>query len=220
MTSYPKYLAQLDYTTADFQYLSQWWRENPIYPPILETTLIERLEPSYADPVCAFNEAEAWLVDIVRNESTFDGGRLVFSFSGDGRIGNGTLLLRDSTFFSAEDFLEQAIRIHQAAGSDRATRVVLLLDSCYSGAFLTHILHRILNELDLGLDCEYLLASSHPDEVSWESAALGHGVSIYSFSLREASIGSEIGLAGRGEIKTWGVYAGPGGYSALNQRPS
>jgi hypothetical protein len=38
-------------------------------------------------------------------------------------------------------------------------------------------------------------------------------VSTYCFSLREASIGSEIGLAGRGEIKTWGVYAGPGGCS-------
>jgi hypothetical protein len=112
-------------------------QDNPIYPPMLETTLIERLEPSYADLVCAFDEAEAWLVDIARNESTFDGGGLVFSFSGHGRVGDGTLLLRDSTFFSADDFPEQAIRIHQATGSDRAARVVLLLDSYYSGAFLT-----------------------------------------------------------------------------------
>jgi hypothetical protein len=211
--TYPKAMAQLDYTTADVEYLSHWWRSSLGYPPMLGSVLVERLEPDYADLVRAFDDAEAWLVETAEKESAFDGGGLVFSFSGHGRAEDGTLLLRDSTFFSAEDFLEQAVRIHRATCSDRPTRLVLLLDSCYSGGFLVHVLHRILNEPDLGLDCEYLLASSHPDEVSWESPALGHGVSTYCFSLREASIGSEIGVAGRSGIKTWSTYAGPEGCS-------
>jgi hypothetical protein len=58
-----------------------------------------------------------------------------------------------------------------------------------------------------------MLASSHPDEVSWEAASLGHGLSTYCFSLREAEMGSEIGIAGRGGIKTWSAYAGLEGCS-------
>jgi len=211
--TYPKFMAQLDYTTADVEYLSGWWRNDPGYPPMLGTTLVTRLEPDHGELVRAFDEAEAWLVEAARDESNFDGGGLVFSFSGHGRAGDGTLLLRDSTYFSAEDFLEQAIRIHRATGSRHPTRVVLLLDSCCSGAFLVHVVHRILHEPGLGLDCEYILASSHPDEASWESPALGHGLSTYCFSLREAAVGSEIGVAGRNEIRTWSTYAGPHGCS-------
>src|SRR5690348_1396411 len=71
MTSYPKYLAQLEYTTADVRYLSTWWNENPIYPPMKASTFVETLEPSYADLVTAFEDAGSWLAYISRNESSF-----------------------------------------------------------------------------------------------------------------------------------------------------
>jgi hypothetical protein len=77
-----------------------------------------------------------------------------------------------------------------------------------------HVVHRIATEPELGLDFEFLLASSHPDEVSWESASLGHGLSTYCFSLlRESSIGSGVAIGGRHGIKTWSAYAGPAGCS-------
>jgi hypothetical protein len=211
--TYPKLMAQLDHTTADVEYLSEWWRNEPTYPSLLGETSIERREPTYAELVQAFDEAESWLAGTAENEPSFDGGGLVFCFSGHGRAGDGTLMLRDSTYFSAEDFLEHAVRIRRATGSERPIRVVLLLDSCYSGAFLVHVVHRIRSEPELGLDTEFLLASSHPDEVSWEAASLGHGLATYCFSLREAVLGSEIGIAGRGRIKTWSAYAGPEGCS-------
>jgi hypothetical protein len=180
---------------------------------LVEDILIERQEPTYAQLVEAFDKTGAWLAEKAESDLSFDGGGLVFAFSGHGRLGDGTLVLRDSTYFSADDFLEQASRVHRTTGSVRPIRVVLLLDSCYSGAFLARVAYRIRSEPGLGLDTEYMLASSHPDEVSWEAASLSHGLSTFCFSLREAAIGADIGVAGLGGIKTWSSFAGPNGCS-------
>jgi len=211
--TYPKALAQLRHTTADVEYLSAWWKAENLYPPLRGQDQVDLREASYADIVEAFGGAGDWLSQVAREESAFDGGGLVLAFSGHGLGGDGTLQLRDSTFFSADDFLEQAAAAHRATGSSRATRIVLLLDSCYSGAFLVRVLHRVKNEPELGLDLEYLLASCHPDEVSWESAAIGHGLSTFCFSLRAASPGSDIATAGGTGIKTWTPFVGAEGCS-------
>src|SRR6266542_5190649 len=78
--TYPKVMAQLDYTTADVEYLSEWWRTDPIYRPMLEATSVERREPSYAELVQGFDDAGAWLAEMAGREPSFDGGGLVFSF--------------------------------------------------------------------------------------------------------------------------------------------
>lgn len=211
--TYPKAMAQLRHTTADVDYLSRWWRDETFYPPLLGETATERRDANYSELVEAFGKARDWLAQMARENPDFDGGGLVFSFSGHGRHGDGTLHLRDSTFFSADDFLAEVSAAHQATGSDCPTRIVLLLDSCYSGAFLVRVLYRVANEPELGLDLEYILASCHPDEVSWESAAVGHGLSTFCFSLRTASIGSDIATAGLSGIKTWSPFTGPEGCS-------
>src|SRR5207249_3210509 len=69
-------------------------------------------------------------------------------------------------------------------------RVSLVLDSCYSGAFLLDFVDCAVHKHDGLLYPFASFASAMPDEVSWEDDDLGHGLGTYCFSTRPLRIGS------------------------------
>ena len=68
----------------------------------------------------------------------------------------------------------------------RRLRVTIVLDSCYSGAFLTDFLEGCLTTHSRELMPFACRASSMHDEVSWEESELGHGLYTYCASVRPA----------------------------------
>lgn len=209
--AYPKSLAQLESTSRDVDALTRWWETSRDYPEPVARRQFTIHEATYQLLVEKFDHAVDWMrLQAEQFEDSFDGGCLVFAFSGHGRAGDGALQLAESTFFSGEDLLEQARRLHAVTG--KAPRIVLLLDSCFSGEFVLRALHGVLaNQEVLGI--EYMLASSMPDEASWEIGSLKQGRSTFCFLLQPPFIGAEIVVHPVDGVRTWSIMQGPDGCS-------
>lgn len=110
----------------------------------------------------------------------FDGGMLVFTYSGHGREGDGALWLNQNTHFDAQDFVSACLKIQDATSSERRLKLALFLDSCYSGAFLLNVLEKALHEHGDLFYPDYFFAASMPDEQAWEVPAVEQGVATYS----------------------------------------
>ena len=125
----------------------------------------------------------------------------------------GLCALDDSTYLSADDLIDTCLEIQQASRSPGPLRLSLILDSCYSGAFLLRALERILHEHRGQLRPDYLFAASMPDEVAWELPVLNHGLATYCQSVRPLALGSMTATAHGSEQATWAIAAGPLGCS-------
>lgn len=154
----PKALADLEYTSRDIAYLERHWREEG-YDTAPNEHHVAKFDISYNRVVAALEGAKSFLVAGSDSEE-FDGGALIFSFSGHGREGDGTLCLNDDTYFSADDFVDSCLEIQRAAPGLSNLRIALLLDSCYSGEFLLRVLERVLRDQLDALTPEYFLASA------------------------------------------------------------
>jgi hypothetical protein len=201
-------------TIPDVTYLAEHWgRDN--YGSAPHEYHETEFDVSYAKVVDAFKRIEDRFAQDAAANADFDGGLLNFCFSGHGREGDGALCLADETTFNADDFIAACMRIRRAAPGMGRLRVALLLDSCYSGAFILRALELMLHEYPEELVPEYLLASSMPDEESYEVPALGHGLSTFCWSLKveppESVIGTAHGLPGF----TWSIAEGPDGCSIV-----
>lgn len=209
---YPKVAAELRYTSADISFLSSHWRQPEYRVP--QAFYVEGYESDYASVMAKLEQAGDFLVD-GSQDAAFDGGSLIFAYSGHGREGDGTLCLHDDTYFSADDFLDACLEIRRAAPGRGRLRVALLLDSCHSGSFLLRVLERVLHEHDEDLVPDYLMASSMPDEYSFEIPALSHGLSTFCFSVRPSTLGSMVATADGGTT-TWAIAAGAPGCSLVS----
>lgn len=182
----PRMAADLRYTTADADFLYNWARK-PGYDSS-EFELHRRLvNPTLAELLKALQECGAWL----RSHSThngWDGGGILLCFAGHGREGDGALVLQDGDFSPAR-FCDVLVGIADAASGSGRLRVSAVLDSCYSGAFATALLHACLDEHSEKLIPLNVFASCMHDEGAWEESSLGHGVFTYAFSIRETTLG-------------------------------
>lgn len=209
---YPKTAAELQYTSADIAFLSSHWREAQYRAPVQFHTA--KYDCDYASVTASLAEAGGFLVDGARSPD-FDGGSLLFAYSGHGREGDGTLCLNDATFLSAEDFVNACLSIQSAAPGRGRLRLELLLDSCHSGAFLLRVLEMVLHKHPDKLVPDYFFASSMPDEYSFEIPVLGHGLATFCFSVKPLTLGSMVASADRMPV-TWAVAAGARGCSIVS----
>lgn len=159
--------AKLKYTINDVNAL----RKNmPTYGAYVDGELIsyELIDPSIDELIETIDKIILELSDSP-NE---DGRKKVFNiiYAGHGLPGNGAWELRDGTISGVE--LHEAI----CKGYDddqNKLHIDLILDSCYSGSFLIDFLVSAQsNETVYPFDC---VASSLPDEKSWEISFLEHG---------------------------------------------
>lgn len=180
--AYPKEFAQLKYTSKDVDYWAGWWEQSwgPAH------TLHEvRHEADYTSVTAALDDVGRWLCEASVNPD-FDGGSIVFCYSGHGRENDGALSLNQGTCFDADDFVNACLEIQQACLGDRRLRIGLILDSCYSGAFLLNALETLLHEHGDRLYPDYFYAACMPDEQAWELPAVEHGLATHSRILQAA----------------------------------
>jgi hypothetical protein len=185
----PRLAADLRYTTADVEFMSQWWSE-PHYDSGAcgEFHAPQLKNPSHADVLDAIRRAGEWLAGNSERDD-WDGGHLTFTFAGHGRDSDGALVLTDG-LLTAEEFTLAIVSVAQQWSSSKVRlRLVMQLDSCYSGAFLLRVLHAVISEHDRLVVPYYLAAAAMPDEVSWEESTLGHGVFTYCESIHQRDDG-------------------------------
>jgi hypothetical protein len=189
--------ADLRYTTADADFLRDFWRDP--WDPGEVTTTFRGWEPSIEAFWRYLSEACEWLGGHVTAD-TWIGGGLNLTFAGHGRYPDGALVLRDGAV-SADDlaaYLEESWdRLPKAAGN---LRVTLRLDSCYSGAFLLRWLERVYPSSLLSPYFSHV--SSMPDEVSWEESSIGHG--LFTFCISHAGNPGELVVDAVQPDNTWG----------------
>lgn len=183
--SHPRLAADLRYTTADVDFMEQYWRSH--WESLREVEGAQRdlhlrlRNPSLQEFRDTFDQAARWMRGF-RDDPLWDGGDLIFSFAGHGRLSDGALCLTDG-FITVDDFLACLYRVHQHSPRKRL-RVNVSLDSCYSGAFLTAFVARALHLHSDWLFPYTVWAGCMSDEMSWEDGDLGHGLFTYCFSCR------------------------------------
>lgn len=133
----------------------------------------------YASVQSALTDVRDWFAE-ASADPDFDGGVLVFTYSGHGRDGDGALCLNQNTHFDTEDFVRACLEIQNATSSERRLKLALFLDSCYSGAFLLNVLEKMLHEYADLFYPHYFFAASMPDEQAWEVSSVEQGVATYS----------------------------------------
>ncbi|MCM0650239.1 hypothetical protein NBE98_17885 [Clostridium swellfunianum] len=182
----PRALADLAYTTSDVDYFEKYWAaENYDTAPY---EFPQRLKnPSINDFKKAIGEIRTWFSQFY-NDENWDGGGITITYAGHGREADGALVLTDGDI-DWKMLLDELLSIVQDNNEHRL-RVDILLDSCYSGAFLTEIQHKMRSKYEEKLYPYYSAAACMFDEVSREYKSLGHGLFTYCFSIKSETPGS------------------------------
>lgn len=211
---YPKTAAQLAYTTNDAKYYSEFWQRPERYF-FREFTNHDLFNAQYRDIERAISRTSTWFGERASEDPAFDGGSIHFTFSGHGRE-DGVLLLNESTFFAPSDLVELAIRARESANIEPQTKLIVYLDSCYSGKFLLDLYEIVSRDCPRDLGIFWSTASSFPDELSWEVPELGHGIATFCASVRGGeSLRSLTTRAGLEAVLTWKAFNGIGGCSLV-----
>lgn len=210
----PKTASTLLCSIPDITYWDDHWRDKPGYRGATHQYHHGvKIDIDYAGLAESFGQIQQYFKTEAYNDLNFDGGLLNFCFSGHGREGDGALCLANDTFLTPDDFLDFCLETRRAAPGTERLRIAVMLDSCFSGAFILRVLEALLYEHDDDLVPEYLLASSMPDEESFELPSIGHGLSTFCWSLQPLSSGSLVATAHGMPGLTWSIAAGPQGCS-------
>jgi Caspase domain len=181
----PRMAADLRYTTADARYLADVWAR-PSYDSAPHEEHIRVVNPTRSALLGALSQAGEWL-RAASTHADWDGGGLTFCYAGHGRDTDGALVLDDGETLTSEELGEVLSEIAGTNRGDHNLRVVILLDSCYAGAFVTDFLSDALH-VHRSLYPYYLAGGCMPDEVAWEESSLGHGLFTYCWSVRPSDM--------------------------------
>lgn len=212
----PRALAALAHTTADVDYLeSNWATENYDTAPY---ELHRRLKnPSINEFKREIEQIQNWFSQFYENED-WDGGCLTFTYAGHGRETDGALVLVDGDI-EWHDFLKELLTL-VPENNEHRLRVNILLDSCYSGTFLTELQFAMRDKYSKKFFPYYSAAACLHDEVAREYSSLGHGLFTYCFSVRGLTPESMVAEAIQPD-NTFGpslsLVQGPYGCSFLTQ---
>ena len=180
----PRGAADIRLTTADIDYFEKFWRRGHYDGG--QAKIHRKLEnPSEGQFLTAVQDIENWFAS-VSHEDNFHGGELTLTFAGHGRRGSGNLVLKESDI-DVDMLIGILIRLKK---TDHSIKVSLLLDSCFSGAFIFEFTKRVIEKYLDDIVIDYLGAASLHDEVAKESAQFGHGFFTYCFSCRPDNLGT------------------------------
>lgn len=140
----PRMAADLRYTTADVEFLANFWRE-PHHDAGDEELHVPQLRnPRRSEVVAAFTQAGDWFAHRA-TRADWDGGHITFNFAGHGREGDGALVLEDGSI-TPDDLYRFFLQTAERWSPERRLRLVVMVDSCHSGAFLASFLGLALPE--------------------------------------------------------------------------
>jgi len=177
---YSKDTCDLNYTTADCDFFYESLREDHYDTGIYEKHL-RLINPTVKELNDSIDEGIEYLNCFVK-EDTFNGGNIIFIFSGHGSKDTGNLLLKDNSF-SAKDLLKGVLR-KRLKNEDRL-RVDIILDSCFSGAFLIRLIEEVWNNFEKDIFLCNAWSSSSFDEVSYEYPKYKHGLFTYVWKSKQ-----------------------------------
>ncbi|WP_299983864.1 hypothetical protein [uncultured Ruegeria sp.] len=159
--------ADLRYTSADAELTFNKWSRDKSVPKDAHVLLIE---PSVADFASACTKVSKVLSGYPQQDTGVD-----LYFAGHGLPGNGALVLSDGVVTATRliGLLEDSLKPGEGLRG-----LSMLLDSCFSGAFLFEAMVALQNHEKLRLfDAQ---CSSMHDEKSWELSFLGHGAFTFT----------------------------------------
>jgi hypothetical protein len=138
------------------------------------------------DPTIAeLEEAVAASTEYVlqaRVAGIWNGGGIHFFYSGHGAPGTGAWVLRDGQLAGSE--LVEMVGSRSRA-DDEPRGIGLVLDSCFGGAFMAHVLASSWRPSWNVVPRDMWVASLH-NELAWELPHLGHGALTYSLLARRS----------------------------------
>ena len=137
---------------------------------------IRLVNPDKKEIIDAFIVAGQYLKSFV-GKKNWNGGQITFIYAGHGLMGNGALYISEDSF-SAENLLNNIV-VNLPLSNERC-RIDLILDSCYSGAFVGHFIEEAQKHEDKIFPFE-LFGSCLHNETSLESSEWEHGILTFSF---------------------------------------
>ena len=174
--------ADLGYTTADVDFLYDHFLEPESDRPRIAEQHRRLVNPTRAELLAAFDEAEKWLASH-RDHDDWDGGGIHLNYAGHGSEDGGAFVLEDGVF-SVDEYLDRVHAMALNVSAPGRLRLAFVLDSCHSGDWVLRVLEDCLYERGEELVAFNLFASCMPDEYSYEDSSLGQGVFTYTFSVR------------------------------------
>jgi hypothetical protein len=135
--------ADLRYTTADVNYYAKHWAE-PNYDTGLDEHHVLLQDPNLEAVFDALVESGEWLRNFA-DDPEWDGGGITLNFAGHGREGDGALIVPDGEITSSE-LAKRLATIARLDPAGHSLRVVLMLDSCYSGEFLINFIEHCVQD--------------------------------------------------------------------------
>ena len=159
--------ASLRFTSADADLVWRHWSKGINVP---EEACVTIREPSVDEFFSLLSQVSRSLGKYPQGETGID-----LYYCGHGRPGDGAILLKDGTVTPSELILHLKTDLEPKMG---ARGLSMLLDSCYSAAFLFEMIALLQYEGELRL-YDALCSSMH-DEKSWELTFLGHGAFTYT----------------------------------------
>lgn len=184
----PRKVAQLRFTTADVEYMVENMTVDRPDAPVLQERR-RLVNPSGGQVLRQISEGSSWLGKFCADRN-WDGGGLWFGFAGHGRSGDGALVFDDGSVLTATDFLNSCSKLAGQLAGEGRLRLTVVLDSCYSGAFVLDLLDQVGRHHGDSLVPFHVFASTFPDEEAWELPDIGHGLATFSWSVKANSVGS------------------------------
>lgn len=171
--------ADLRYTTADVDWLYSHFRQ-PNYDTGTQEHHIRLVNPDLKQFTDATRQAASFLHAFTSHED-WEGGQITLLYAGHGAENSGALVLRDH-HLSAEELLNSLSTL--VPHTSRRCRLDVVLDSCFSAAFITSLLAKAHKSYaETFFPCTLFAASLH-DEFAWEFPRFGHGVWTHSFMMQ------------------------------------
>ena len=153
--------ANLQYTTADSDWFFSHVQEEA-YTEGCETKHFRLVNPSSREFAGVLEDAVNFLNQF-SNEADWDGGAIVLIYAGHGQENTGNFVFTPKCLpLNARDFI--VFLANKTPNSGHRLRVDALIDSCYSGAFIAHLLWAAHNEYNDKIFPCTLFAASLPDE--------------------------------------------------------
>ncbi len=168
--------ADLRFTTADGDFFYEHLKE-PNYDTGSHEHHIRIINPDSRELRDAISSAGEHLSQYVSADD-WAGGQITFCYAGHGEAGSGAWVLRDTSLNAVQlaDAIAEAV-----VENWRRCRVDMIIDSCFSGAFVADFLAHSWSSLDERIfPCDILAASLH-NELAWELEDFGQGAHTLAF---------------------------------------
>lgn len=186
---YEKDSCDLRYTTADCDFFYNSLKEHH-YDTGVKEKHVRLQNPTVEELKYALKEGVNYLNQFSEEEN-WCGGEIIFIFSGHGVDESGAICLKDR-IFSARDLAQ--IISEARVKNERRIRLNIILDSCYSGAFLINLIEEAWNNFTDEIFLCDMWSSSSFDEVSFEDEERQHGLFTYAWKSKQ-EVMDEIGGA-------------------------